>query len=180
MMSTKKDLIKWLKDIDTKLDKSITLIAVGGTAMTLLNLKESTKDIDFCIDSKDYNRFKRLVKDSKFKVDIFTDGHIFSEQLPDDYIDISSEYKEADFENIKLRILDPLDIIITKAARYNERDEEDIAALAKAVDVDKSKLIRRFKEVLETYAGSEKDFEYHFEIILERHFKLRNRRFPSR
>jgi hypothetical protein len=58
-MIKKSDLIKWLKGIDKKLEKKITLVAVGGTAMTLLNLKPSTIDIDFCISSKDVNEFKK-------------------------------------------------------------------------------------------------------------------------
>ncbi len=171
MINTKKDLLNWLKKIDNKLDQPLVLIAIGGTAMTLLNLKESTRDIDFCVEGKNYKRFKKLAKDDKFKVDIFVDGFIFSEQLPEDYIKISAEYKEVDFKNIKLKTLNPLDIIITKAARLNERDEEDIAALIKNRQIDKNKLIKRFREVIETYAGSEKDFEYHFKLILERHFK---------
>lgn len=171
MITTKNDLLKWLKKIDDNLDNPIILVAIGGTAMTLLNLKESTKDIDFCIEGKDSKRFKKLLKNSGFKVDIFIDGFIFSEQLPDDYIDISNEYKEIDFKNIKLKTLNPLDIIITKVARLNARDEEDITALIKNKKIDKNKLTKRFREVIETYAGSEKDFEYHFKLILERHFK---------
>lgn len=170
MIATKNDLIKWLREIDGKLGRPITLIAVGGTAMTLLNLKESTKDIDFCIKSEDSGRFKKLVKGAKFKVDIFTDGFIFSEQLPDDYVDISTKYKEVDFNNITLKMLNPLDIIITKAARYNERDEEDIATLVKTKQIDKNKLMKRFKDVLKTYAGSEENYEHNFKVILKRHF----------
>jgi len=41
-MITKKDLLNWLKEIDSKLKDKVVLTAVGGTAMTLLDLKEST------------------------------------------------------------------------------------------------------------------------------------------
>lgn len=134
IIATKSDLIKWLKKLDNKLDRPIILIAVGGTAMTLLNLKESTRDVDFCIKGEDSERFRKLIKGAKFKIDVFIDGFIFSEQLPDDYIDIANEHNEVEFKNIKLKTLNPLDIIITKAARYNERDEEDIATLTKKQD----------------------------------------------
>jgi len=60
-MITKKDLLKWLEDIDAKLKNRITLIAVGGTAMTLLNLKESTIDVDFDISRENFNEFKKLL-----------------------------------------------------------------------------------------------------------------------
>ena len=82
-MIAKKDLLNWLKKIDGKLKKNITLIAVGGTAMTLLNFKESTIDVDFDVSRDDYNLFKNAI-DKTFRVDIFVDGYIFSEQLPED------------------------------------------------------------------------------------------------
>lgn len=77
-MITKKDLLSWLKKIDSKLKKKITLIAVGGTAMTLLNFKESTIDVDFDVGRDDYDLFKNAI-DKTFRVDIFVDGYIFSE-----------------------------------------------------------------------------------------------------
>jgi len=40
-MITKNDLLLWLKEVDSKLEKKIVLVAVGGTAMTLLGLKPS-------------------------------------------------------------------------------------------------------------------------------------------
>ena len=126
-MITKKDLVEWLKNIDAKLKNKITLIAVGGTAMTLLNLKESTMDVDFDISKEDLNEFKRLTSNSReFRVDIFVGGYIFSEQLPEDYALMAEEFKNFKFKNINLKTLHPLDIIITKSARYNARDDEDI------------------------------------------------------
>lgn len=164
-MIDKNDLLSWLKDIDRKLKKDITLIAVGGTAMTLLGLKPSTRDIDFCIDSKDKKDFEAVL-DKKFVVDIFVDGYIFSEQLPDDYKDISKDIVE--MGHIKLKTLNSIDIVITKTARLNARDEEDIKSIAK--HVDKEKLIKRFKQVIDTFAGREDDFKYHFNLVLKRYF----------
>ena len=51
-MITRADLIEWLRKIDNKLNQKICLVAVGGTAMTLLGIKASTRDVDFCIESK--------------------------------------------------------------------------------------------------------------------------------
>ncbi len=160
------DLLIWLKDVDKKLNKKMVLIAVGGTAMTLLGLKPSTRDVDFCLNSSDKADFKKVL-DEKFIVDIFVDGYIFSEQLPDDYEEISKEIVR--LNNITLKVLSPVDIIITKAARLNARDEEDIATLSKYVD--KNELIKRFNNVKDSYAGNEDDFAYHFSIILKRFFK---------
>ena len=165
-MIVKQDLLKWLSKIDKKLNKEITLVAVGGTAMTLLGLKPSTIDIDFCISSKDKKEFQRVL-DKKFKVDIFIDGFIFSEQLPHDYIQKSKEILKLD--NIILKALSSVDMIITKAARLNARDEEDIAALARYVS--KEELMKRFKQIVKTYAGNEALYRQNFGVVIKRFFK---------
>lgn len=164
-MIDRKELVKWLRSIDRKLHKKITLVAVGGTAMTLLGLKSSTRDVDFCIKSDEKTDFEKVL-DKKFKVDIFTDGYIFSEQLPADYSEKSKEIIK--MKNITLKALDPIDIIITKATRFNARDEEDIEALSKYAD--KEEMLKRFNEVLKSYSGKEDEYKYHMKIILKRFF----------
>jgi len=66
-MIDRNELVKWLRAIDKKLHRKMDLIAVGGTAMTLLGLKSSTRDIDFCIKSEDKKDFEKAL-DKKFKV----------------------------------------------------------------------------------------------------------------
>jgi len=168
-MIDKNDLLAWLKVIDKQLKTRIVLIAIGGTAMTLLGLKSSTRDIDFCIEGKNLKIFKKIIRNDKFKVDLFQDGFIFSEQLPNDYIEKSNKII-SDLINIDLRTLSLIDIIITKSARYNERDEEDIATIAKTKKIERKELEKRFKQVKETFAGNDKDYEYHFNLVLIRHF----------
>lgn len=168
-MITKTNLLTWLKEVDKKLKSKIIITAVGGTAMTLLGLKPSTIDIDFCIESKNAPLFNKLTKKSKFKIDLFQDGYIFSEQLPNDYIAKSNKIG-IDLKNIELKTLSPIDIIITKIARYNERDEEDINVLFKTSIIEKKELETRFKQVKDTFAGSISDYKYHFDLIIKRHF----------
>ena len=159
-------LIKWLHAVDARLKKKIVLVAVGGTAMTLLGLKPSTIDVDFCIASEDKRHFEAAL-DKKFKVDIFVDGYIFSEQLPDDYIEKSKDVLELD--KIWLKVLSPVDIVITKSARLNARDEEDIRAIAKYVE--REELVKRFEKVASTYSGREEDYRENFGYILRTYFK---------
>src|SRR3989344_7467462 len=102
-MITTEDLLHWLKNIDSRLHKEMTIIAVGGTAMTLLNLKESTRDVDFCIESKNAAEFKEVAKSNLFVVDIFQNGYIFALQLPDDYAEKAILFRE--FKHLKIRIL---------------------------------------------------------------------------
>ena len=168
-MITKNNLLEWLKEVDKKLERKIIVVAVGGTAMTLLGLKASTRDVDFCLRKKDVALFKNLTNNSRFKVDLFWNGFIFSEQLPEDYIEKSNKIF-APLSNMDLRTLSLIDIIITKVARYNARDEEDIEAIAKTSLVNRHELEKRFKEVKETFVGNESEYEYHFNLVLKRHF----------
>ena len=171
-MITKKDLLDWLEEIDKNLKEEMILTAVGGTAMTLLNLKESTIDVDFDVSKNDFDKFKKLAsKFKKFRVDIFVDGYIFSEQLPKDYVLMAEEFNNIKFKNINLKTLHPMDIIITKAARYNARDDEDIETLIKKIKINVDGLIKRFEMVKGSYAGSESIFKDNFEVILRRYFR---------
>jgi len=164
-MIDKEELVAWLSEREKLLTRKIEIIAVGGTAMTLLGLKASTIDIDFCLSKKDKKEFEKTL-DKKFKVDIFVDGYIFSEQLPADYTEKAKEILV--HTKLTVKVLSSEDIIITKAARLNARDEEDIELLAK--HVKKQELIERFKEIVKTYAGDETIYRYHFDIVLKRFF----------
>ena len=53
MPCDKSALFDFLEALNEDLPKKITLVAVGGTAMTLLDLKDSTIDIDFTVPSSD-------------------------------------------------------------------------------------------------------------------------------
>jgi len=158
-------LLQWLKEIDGKLKGRTTVVAVGGTAMTLLGLKPSTIDIDLCVTTKERPQLESATG-KKFKVDIFTDGYILSEQLPDDYSEKAKEILT--LKNLVVKALSPVDIIITKAARLNARDEEDIKSLVKFVA--KEELMERFSQVVGTYAGHEEQYRYHMEVILKRFY----------
>jgi hypothetical protein len=46
-MPGRRALVNFLREVDTELVRSIILVAVGGTALTLLSVKRSTRDVDF-------------------------------------------------------------------------------------------------------------------------------------
>jgi len=160
------ELLNYLGEVDKKLKNQITLIAVGGTALVLMNLKESTKDVDFCLSGKDYNEFEQTKVKTQFKVDLFKNGYIFCQQLPEDYVKFSLSSKHK-FKNINLKLLNPHDIIITKLARFNERDIEDILQLLNHKKIKKEKLRERFEIIKKTYPGNEKILEENFNQILK-------------
>lgn len=81
-------LLDFLKVLEEYLTRKITLVAAGGTAMTLLNLKSSTIDIDFTGPADDIREFNRIQKKIPhgYKIDTYYDGAVFSQILPDDYL----------------------------------------------------------------------------------------------
>ena len=87
-MLTKNNLIEWLKRIDNKLNRNITLTAVGGTALVLLNLKESTIDVDFDI-KKEKIRIDEIIKIAEETRRKFELGEIDKKQLARLYMDYS-------------------------------------------------------------------------------------------
>ena len=88
---TKEDVLRFLHNIDEKLETPIELIAVGGTALVLINLKPKTKDVDFLLFSKsDKIIFDSLAKecDPEIKVDTWFGYMVFSTALPIDWFNL--------------------------------------------------------------------------------------------
>ncbi|AFU57892.1 hypothetical protein Ngar_c09500 [Candidatus Nitrososphaera gargensis Ga9.2] len=173
----KSGLLGLLEAVDDELTKKITLVAAGGTAMTLLDLKPSTIDIDFTGPHEDIAEFNRVQKSIPhgFEVQTWTNGMVFSQQLPDDYlknsIPIKTKLKKTD-----LRALHPVDIVATKIGRLNERDIQDIESCIKKFKLKKSQISKRAKMV--QYAGNEMVYENNLQYVLKGFFtgKLKKHR----
>lgn len=162
-------LLDFLKEVDKELSRSVILVAVGGTALTLLGAKSSTIDVDFALQSDDYDEFKKTLKivPHGFEVDCFHDGMIFSQGLPDDYLKKTAPVKTK-MKNINLRTLSPLDIVVTKIARLDARDKEDITSCIKKFGLTKEQIARRAKQV--DYVGRQENYELNLKHVLETFF----------
>jgi len=165
----KEPLIELILELDSKLTKKIDLYAVGGTGMTLLNLKASTKDIDFNLKPNDYNEFKKALAKTihGYKIDTFCNGEIFSQHLPSNYVNKAIPIK-LKFNNINLFSIHPLDIVVTKIGRLNERDWEDIKDCIKKYHLTKKNILSRGKEI--TYIGNEELYHYNLQDIIKKMF----------
>lgn len=158
--SSPKDLESFLQLI-ADLDKEIELFAMGGTAMVLKNIKEATKDIDF-LTASDYETIKELFilagleeKDSSKlcniwylnnkRIDIFYDEFVMGITLPDDWKEMSEHIR--DIGKLRLYILNWYDIIITKIARSEPRDIDDILTILKTQKIDFKILKNRYYEL---------------------------------
>ncbi len=86
--------------------------------------------------------------------------------------------KIKEFCHIVLRSLKPVDIIVTKIGRLNERDLQDIEACIKKANVSAAEIKERAMLVIQTYVGREKDYLYHLNLVLDKFFK-NNRKIQS-
>ncbi len=156
MLLDKTILFEFLESVDNELRKRITLVAAGGTAMTLLDLKPSTIDIDFTGPGKDIQEFEDTLRSIQhgYKIDCWKDGAVFSQILPSDYLRKSILIKTRT-KKIELRALHQLDIVVTKIGRLDERDKQDIKACIRKFDLIRSQITRRANLV--EYVGRERE-----------------------
>lgn len=151
------DLLQLLRAVDGELDARMTLVLVGGTALTFLDLKDSTRDIDLLIPSERDRRrlcrsfsalgFRELSPirwetDRGYTIDLFAGNYVFVVGLLDDFLELSP--RVGSFRHIALHALDPYDLVITKLARSDPRDLDDIRTMFERCGLDRRRLIERY------------------------------------
>lgn len=159
----KQRLLDQLSIWDGFLKKKVRLIACGGTALTLLGVKASTKDIDLIvpdIGEYDYliNILKQLgykpasgwgwVRDDAFIFDLFRGKTIHTTELLESPLEQGKNILVKEFTKIYLGVLNYYDIIISKLFRATEVDIEDCLLLLRhsKEQIDIKRLKMRFKK----------------------------------
>lgn len=169
-LSELENFLQLLADLNMELE----LFAIGGTAMILKNIKEATKDIDF-ITTADYNEIKKAFtlaglkeKDSSrlcniwhlnnTRIDIFYGNFIMGISLPEDWKNSSEKIRT--IGRLKIYILNWQDIIITKIARSEKRDIDDILEIIKTQKLNFKKLKERYYRIAETSLIADYDLKF--------------------
>ncbi len=168
-MLSNSELLAFLAEVDAELERPIRITAVGGTAMTLLNLKPSTIDVDFELNSRDAAVFKAALArvPHGFKLDLFENGLIFSQALPEDFAEKCIPIKTK-LHKVKLFALHPLDVVATKIGRLDGRDIQDIGECIKKFKLSKRQVESRCKQV--EYVGKMENFKANIKHVLEKFF----------
>lgn len=164
-------LLDLLKILEEYLGRKITLVAAGGTAMTLLNLKSSTIDIDFtgpADDIKEFNRIQKMIPHG-YKIDTYYDGAVFSQILPDDYLARSRRITNS-LKRIDLRALDPVDIVLTKIGRLSKHDVDDIKSCIRNCNLTRDAIISRGELVAAAYVGNEQVYRNKLDAVIKEFF----------
>lgn len=156
------ELFELIGSISKFVEKEIKMYALGGTALTILHIKKSTRDIDINIESKgEYQYICKIFDDLGFErkgirwisqeglaFDMFHGSNILGTELLPDCIDKSKFIKS--FGNIKLYTLPLEDIIISKLTRGDSRDFDDIKMIFEVEKINIRELVQRYKETMES------------------------------
>jgi hypothetical protein len=170
---------------DSFLKRKVRLIACGGTALTLLGVKSSTKDIDLMVPSLDeYEYLIGILKQLGYKpasgwgwargdgfiFDLFRGKTVHTTELLESPLREGNNILVKEFERIYLGILNYYDIIISKLFRAAETDVVDCLLLlrSKKKEIDIKHLEGRFRETASFDVSEDKvnkNFEHFLRIL---------------
>ena len=162
----KNRLLDILGDWNRFLKRKVHLVACGGTAMTLLGVKASTKDVDFMAPREAEYRY--LLKQLKalgykpttgsgwtrqgedFRFDIFSGNRIHTTELLDSPLDEGRHSVLKEFSHLFIGILNDYDLIASKLMRGTRVDFDDCVSLAEAhhATLDIQQLVRHFIDLV--------------------------------
>ena len=159
----KQGLLDKISVWDSFLKRKVHLIACGGTALTLLGVKASTKDIDLIVP--DLTEYKYLINNLKqlgyksasgwgwtrgdgFIFDLFRGKKVHTTELLDSPLDKGNHILIKEFSHIYLGVLNYYDLIIVKLFRATTVDIEDCLSLMKdkRQEIDLDLIEKRFRE----------------------------------
>ena len=180
----KQTLLKVMSQWNSFLKRKVHLIACGGTALTLLEIKPSTKDVDFMVPQE--SEYKYLVKtlnslgyrqvtgcgwsreDEPFIFDLFPGKRIHTTELLHSPLDADNHQFLYEFSRVYIGILNDYDLISSKLFRGTRVDVEDCLMLVRARrgTIDIKHLEQHFRE-LASYDISEDRLGQHIEHFLD-------------
>lgn len=188
----KENLLTILSGWNAHIKRKVHIIACGGTALTLLNLKESTKDIDFLIPQA--GEYKYLInilqhlgyrpttgtgwaRDEGFNFDLFLGKRIFTTELLESPLKEGNNILLKEFTYIYLGILNYYDLLISKIFRFSSVDIDDCVALFKAKnkDINIGILKDKFYETSSFDTSDEKNrknFDYFLSLLKKQGLKI--------
>jgi hypothetical protein len=144
------------------LRRRVHLIACGGTALSLLGIKPSTKDVDLIVpDPGEYDYLIKLLKDLGYKpvtgaglsrdgifiFDLFRGNRVHTTELIEPVLNQGNHTLAKEFSQLYLGVLNYYDILISKLFRASSVDVDDCLLLfkAKRKEIDADKFISRFR-----------------------------------
>ena len=168
MLPIKQALMELLSAVDNAVPAqcTMTLVGAGDTAMALLDLKPPAIHLDFTGPDRDIAEFSRLCANVPlhgFQIHTWTNGIVFGQHLPEDYLKASLKIG-AGLAKVDLRALQPLDVVVTRIERLSDADMRDIKTCIKHFRLGKNQILKRARALQQV--GNEEKFERNLDIVL--------------
>lgn len=182
------ELLDNLRAWNRFLRRKVHLIACGGTAMTLLNVKASTKDVDFMVPNiGEYNYLIRQLSamgyqptsgygwkktGEAFHFDIFRGHRIHTTELLESPLGDERHTPIFNLSHLYVGILNDYDLITSKLMRGTQVDFEDCVTLARShKDVlNLERLAAHFQEMVSFDVAEERlrpNIEHFLDLLRE-------------
>lgn len=161
----------------------IRLVACGGTALTLMGHKESTKDVDFLVpEPEEYNHLTGFLAQAGYRqetqygwkregetilFDLYPGKKVYVTELLTSPLARGGSRKWKAWKKIEVSILNPADLVISKMFRGTEVDIQDSLLLLSKEKLDFRKLQARYRETAK-YEISEEKVLRNLELLLKR------------
>ena len=166
----------FLRELDGLLDEPFEFHCIGGfAAVVAYNLPRSTNDLDYfsLIPCNRMQDIQELAGEGsplarKHKVHVH---HAGVASLPENYAERLVDLYPGYFKNIRLRVLDPYDLILSKLSRNIDRDREDVRHLAATLRLSSDVLRERYATELRAIViGPVKQHDQTLEFWIEAYF----------
>ena len=156
------ELIETIDNWELLINFKVNLIGCGGTALTLLKIKDSTKDVDMIVPvQKEYERLMTFLQsigyqekgnglahpdDPNFQYQFWTGNRVFTTELLDSPLEPDKNILIKKWKHIYLGALNLQDLIITKMFRGTQVDLDDCVAAFAASKMNPEALLERYAE----------------------------------
>lgn len=174
---SRKTIEDLVKNIDKRINKKVEIIAIGGTALTLLNTKIYTGDVDLCYGNLyPPDEIAQIITDAikeegVDKIDLFKELEMSLLNIPD-FAKRAIPIPELSSEHLSFKIMHPEDIILHKLYRQEPRDIVDVIRLLDSDKVNLRSLQKRFHEIVKNQDWDvRKEFIPKFESFIEEYAK---------
>lgn len=158
----KSHLLDTLENWDSLMNFHVHLVACGGTALTLMDIKESTKDVDFIVPLvREYERLLHFLRhigytegpgglvheaDPCFIYQFWCGARVFTTELLDSPLVEGKNVPIRKWRHIYLGALNLYDLIVTKIFRGTSVDLTDSLEAFRKKHLDPRKLFGIYRE----------------------------------
>jgi len=153
-----------LKRIDDSLppDSNVDCYIFGGVAIHLYTGERPTTDVDVefsrrILIQKDFIIFSNQEESSLLYID--TKFNPMFALIHEDY-KIDALFIQTAMKKIRLHVIGPIDLAVSKLSRFSDIDQADIVALARHGLIDANSLEKRARQALSSYVGDSRNVEF--------------------